>query len=73
MNVRTGPLLVGSQFPLEGFITEPFPSALNLTVLLLFLFFGMVNVLNLILLLLGTNTVCLLFRLWFIKKTLSQA
>lgn len=43
------------------------------SLLLLFLFFGMVNVLNLILLLLGTNIVCLLFRLWFIKKTLSQA
>lgn len=50
-----------------------YASLFYLSLLLLFLFFGMVNVLNLILLLLGTNIVCLLFRLWFIKKTLSQA
>lgn len=50
-----------------------YASLFYLSLLFLFLFFGMVNVLNLILLLLGTNIVCLLFRLWFIKKTLSQA
>lgn len=50
-----------------------YASLFYLSLLLLFLFFGMVNVLNLILLLLGTNIVSLLFRLSFIKKSLSRA
>ena len=50
-----------------------YASLFYLSLLLLFLFLGMVNVLNLILLLLGTNIVSLLFRLWFIKKSLSLA
>ena len=49
-----------------------YASLFYLSLLLLFLFFGVVNVLNLILLLLGTNIVSLLFRLWFIKKSLSR-
>lgn len=50
-----------------------YASLFYLSLLLLFLFLDMVNVLNLILLLLGTNIVSLLFRLWFIKKSLSRA
>ena len=50
-----------------------YASLFYLSLLFLFLFFGMVNILNLILLLLGTNIVSLLFRLWFIKKSLSRA
>lgn len=50
-----------------------YASLFYLSLLFLFLFFGMVNILNLIFLLLGTNIVSLLFRLWFIKKSLSRA